>query len=118
MPGTGLGVTTIRGVVDEVAAAIRRHPDEFRDGPAKVTLRVFINGGAVRVEVLRPRLIGGARTDARGATPLLTADIDALAAEVRAELLAVAPASRLPKRFIIDIFPRGPRPHVEVTTKA
>ena len=37
---------------------------------------------------------------------------------VRTELLAVAPASRLPKQFIIDIFPRGPRPHVEVTIRA
>jgi hypothetical protein len=118
MPGTGLGVTTIRGVVDEVADAIRRNPDEFRDGPLKVTLHVFINDGVVRVEVLRPRLIGGSRTDTQRATPLLAADIDALAVLVRTELLAVAPASRLPKQLIIDIFPRGPRPHVEVTTKA
>jgi hypothetical protein len=118
MPGTGLGDTTIRGVVDEVAAAIRRHPDEFRDGPAKVTLHVFINHGVVRVEVVRPRLIGGSCANTQAASPLLAADNDALAAEVRAELLAVAPASRLPKQFIIDIFPRGPRPHVEVTSKA
>jgi hypothetical protein len=70
---------------------------------------VFINGGVVTVEALRPRVIGGLHTAANGAAPLLPADIDAL---------AVAPASRLPRQFIIDIFPRGPRPHVEVTTKA
>jgi hypothetical protein len=118
MPGTGLGVTTIRGVVDEVAAAIRRNPDEFLGGVAKVTLHVFTDGGVVRVEVVRPRLIGGTRTDAQAATPLLPADIDALAVAVRSELLAVAPISRLPRQFIIDIFLRGPRPHVEVTIKA
>jgi hypothetical protein len=118
MPGTGLGVTTIRGVVDDVVAAIRRNPDEFFGGVAKVSVHVFINGGIVTVEVIRPRVIGGLQPTAHGAAQLLPADIDALAAEVRTELLAVAPASRLPKRFIIDIFPRGPRPHVEVTTKA
>jgi hypothetical protein len=118
MPGTGLGVTTIRGVIDEVAAAIRRNPDEFGVGVAKITLHVFINGGVVRVEVMRPRVIGGHDPAGQCAEPLLPADIDALAATVRNELLAVAPASRLPKQFIIDIFLRGPRPHVEVTTKA
>jgi hypothetical protein len=118
MPGTGLGVTTVRGVVDEVAAAIRSNPDEFVGGAAKVTLHVFVNGGAVTVEVVRPRLIGGLDTGARRAPALLPADIDTLAATVRSELLAVAPASRLPKQFIIDIFLRGPRPRVEVTTKA
>jgi len=118
MPGTGLGVTTIRGVVDEVAVAIRRNPDEFLGGVAKVTLHVFINDGVVTVEVMRPRVIGGLQTAVQGATSLLPADIDALAVAVRSELLVVAPASRLPKQFTIDIFPRGPRPHVEVTTKA
>jgi hypothetical protein len=118
MPGTDLCVTTVRGVVDEVAAAIRRHPDEFLGGVAKVTLHVFINAGVVTVEVMRPRVIGGLHAAVRDAAPLLSADVDALAVAVRSELLAVAPASRLPKQFIVDIFPRGPRPHVEVTTKA
>jgi hypothetical protein len=118
MPGTGLGVTTIRGVVDEVAAAIRRNPDEFLGGAAKVTLHVFIDGGVVRVEVVRPRLIGGTRTDAQAATPLLPADIDALAVAVRSELLAVAPTSLITSLLIIDILLRGPRPLVVVTIMA
>lgn len=115
MSRTSIGNLAVRTVIDEVAAAIRRNPQEFTGGLEKVTLTVHVN--PTRIEILHPRVLVGAPAK-RAADALLGGEIEAVVTAVRTKMLAVAPAEGLPKQFIIDIYLRGPRPHVEITVKA